>query len=56
LFVSDAAALPRIVTFGDITISSSGKGSRLTMSAQARTYRYLEGGSAPKPAVRKGRK
>jgi type IV pilus assembly protein PilO len=56
LFVSDAAALPRIVTFGDITISGSGKSNRLTMSAQARTYRYLEGGSAPPPPARKGRK
>jgi type IV pilus assembly protein PilO len=49
-FISDVAALPRIVTFGDITISSGGKDSKLTMSANARTYRYLEGGSAPKPA------
>jgi type IV pilus assembly protein PilO len=45
LFVSDVAALPRIVTFGDITISS-GKGDKLTMMAKARTYRYLEDGSA----------
>jgi type IV pilus assembly protein PilO len=53
LFVSDVAALPRIVTFGDITISS-GKGDKLTMGAKARTYRYLEEGSAaaPKPARR----
>lgn len=47
-FVSDVAALPRIVTFGDIVISS-GKDSKLSMSAKARTYRYLEEGSAPKP-------
>jgi type IV pilus assembly protein PilO len=54
LFVSDVAALPRIVTFGDITIktkTSTGKGAgRLSMSAKAKTYRYLEGGGAAKPA------
>lgn len=48
-FVSDVAALPRIVTFGDINITASGKDNRLTMSAKAKTYRYLEeGGGAPK--------
>jgi type IV pilus assembly protein PilO len=51
-FVSDVAALPRIVTFGDISISSTGKDTKLTMSAKARTYRYLEEGSAPKPAAK----
>jgi type IV pilus assembly protein PilO len=57
-FVSDVAALPRIVTFGDITISSRGKDDKLTMSAKARTYRYLEEGGAAKPAKgkRRGRK
>lgn len=49
-FVSDVAALPRIVTFGDIIISS-GKDSKLTMAAKARTYRYLEEGNAPEPAA-----
>jgi type IV pilus assembly protein PilO len=44
-FVSDVAALPRIVTFGDITIGA-GKGARLSMVAKARTYRYLEDGSS----------
>src|SRR3990172_4457565 len=48
-FISDVAALPRIVTFGDITISSSGKDSKLTMSAKPRTYRYLDEGGAAKP-------
>lgn len=48
-FISDVAALPRIVTFGDINITS-GKDARLTMSATARTYRYLEAGEAPAPA------
>ncbi len=46
LFISDVAALPRIVTFGDISISVA-KGNLLNMSAKARTYRYLDdGGSA----------
>jgi type IV pilus assembly protein PilO len=44
LFVSDVAGLPRIVTFGDISISSSGKSNKLVMSAKARTYRYLDAG------------
>jgi type IV pilus assembly protein PilO len=47
-FVSDVAALPRIVTFGDIAITS-GKGNKLTMSAKAKTYRYMEEGSVKKP-------
>lgn len=46
-FVSDVAALPRIVTFGDIKISS-GKSSRLKMVAKAKTYRYLEESEATK--------
>jgi type IV pilus assembly protein PilO len=54
-FVSGIAALPRIVTTHDITITKSARGkagkgkgaapaaaSTLTMSAQARTYRALE--------------
>ncbi|GAB4508048.1 MAG: type 4a pilus biogenesis protein PilO [Sulfuricaulis sp.] len=55
LFVSDVAALPRIVTFGDINIISSGKDNKLTMSAKAKTYRYLEEGSAAKPVQGKPR-
>lgn len=53
-FVSDVAALPRIVTFGDINIASGGKGSKLTMSAKAKTYRYLEDGGV-KPEQKKPR-
>lgn len=53
-FISDVAALPRIVTFGDISISS-GKNARLTLSATARTYRYLEPGEAPPPPKAKGK-
>lgn len=48
-FVSDVAALPRIVTFGDISItagSGAGSSSKLSMSATAKTYRYLETGGA----------
>jgi len=41
-FISDLAALPRIVTVGDINIASDAKTNILTMSAIARTYRYLE--------------
>jgi len=42
-FVSDVAALPRIVTLSDISIGGGGeKGSKLTMSALAKTYRYVE--------------
>jgi len=48
-FISDVAALPRIVTFGDITISSSSsKDNKLTMSAKAKTYRYMEEGGIKK--------
>lgn len=54
-FVSDVAALPRIVTFGDISIGSSTKDGKLTMSAKARTYRYLEEGRAAKPEKAKPR-
>ena len=50
-FVSDVAALPRIVTFGDLTIASAAKGGRLGMAAKARTYRYLEEGDPAKQAA-----
>lgn len=54
-FVSDVAALPRIVTFGDIAITSTAKDGKLTMSAKARTYRYLEEGRVAKPEKAKPR-
>lgn len=42
-FVSDVAALPRIVTVQDIAIRPAGdKGSDLVMEAVAKTYRYLD--------------
>lgn len=40
-FVSDLAALPRIVTLGNIEIKSS-KGGQLQMSAISQTYHYLD--------------
>ena len=54
-FISDVAALPRIVTFGDIGITSGGKDSKLTMSAKARTYRYLDESNVAKPVKGKPR-
>lgn len=41
-FVSDLAALPRVVTIGNIEISTDAKTGILGMSAVARTFRYLE--------------
>lgn len=41
-FVSDVAALPRIVTLHDINIVAAGKDGQLKMSAVAKTYKYLE--------------
>lgn len=40
-FVSDVAALPRIVTIDDLALSPGG-GEQLTMSAVAKTYHYLD--------------
>lgn len=45
-FVGDVAALPRIVTLGDIAIVG-GASNRLSMSLTAKTYRYMESESAP---------
>jgi type IV pilus assembly protein PilO len=53
-FVSDVAALPRIVTFGDVSITSPGQNAaKLAMSAKARTYRYLDQGEASPAASAK---
>lgn len=43
-FVSGVAALPRIVTLHDVSISAPGAqgGGKLTMNIVARTYRYLD--------------
>jgi type IV pilus assembly protein PilO len=40
-FVSDLAALPRIVTIDDLVLSPS-KDGKLVMSAVAKTYHYLD--------------
>jgi len=58
-FVSDVAALPRIVTLHDIDIKPTGgdsTGTNLTMTLQAKTYRYLEDSEqqAAKPAKKGG--
>ncbi|MDD3517122.1 MAG: type 4a pilus biogenesis protein PilO [Chromatiales bacterium] len=43
-FVSGVAALPRIVTIGDVTLTpNSDDGSKMTFTATAKTYRYVEG-------------
>ncbi len=43
-FISDLAALPRIVTVGDMVITGGGKrdSTNLSMTAQVFTYQYLE--------------
>jgi len=43
-FVSDVAALPRIVTLHDLSMTPLGKdaGGKMTMGITAKTYRYLD--------------
>jgi len=59
-FVSDLAALPRIVTVGNIDITTDAKTGSLTMAAVARTFRYLEPEEIealkPKPQAKPGAK
>ncbi len=59
-FVSDIAALPRIVTLHDIEILPAEKDStadELVLNVTAKTYRYLEDSEAPPaPADAKGAK
>lgn len=56
-FISDVAALPRIVTFGDITIGAQGKSNKLLMTAKAKTYRYLDENEIAEMAkAKKGKK
>lgn len=59
-FISDVAALPRIVTVGDINVSApsgAAKGNVLSMSTRAKTYRYLDdAGSAGKAPAALGGK
>ncbi|MDA8361047.1 MAG: type 4a pilus biogenesis protein PilO [Gammaproteobacteria bacterium] len=49
-FVADIAALPRIVTLGDVTLKADKGGDRLSMSLMAKTYRYLKN---PPPVKKK---
>ena len=44
-FASNLAALPRIVTLHNVSLSPAKKGARMTMTATAKTYRYLDGGN-----------
>ena len=56
-FVSDVAALPRIVTLHNIDIRPAGgdkNGDNLTMTLQAKTYRYLEDNEQPAKSAKKG--
>ncbi len=41
-FTSGVASLPRIVTLYDVVIRPTQDGTRLTMEATAKTYRYLD--------------
>ena len=55
-FVSDLAALPRIVTLGDVDIApDKNNGGILTMAATTRTYHYLDAEEiATRRAAREG--
>ncbi len=58
-FVSDIAALPRIVTVHDISIKPQGNsagGATLVMTLTAKIYRYLEDSEQPAAKPVKGRK
>lgn len=61
-FVSDIAALPRIVTLHDIEIqprSDADAAESLVLNVTAKTYRYLDEDAEPAPApepVKKGRR
>ncbi len=60
-FISDLAALPRIVALGNLSIAGAGKGKtrKLAMTATAMTYRYLDEDeiqAAQAPAKKKPRR
>jgi len=66
-FVSGVAALPRIVTLENVTLSSAGMGKdgkpvagvkseTVDIQATLQTYRYMDEGSAPARAPAKGAK
>ncbi|MHB8346643.1 MAG: type IV pilus inner membrane component PilO [Acidiferrobacterales bacterium] len=52
-FVSDLAALPRIVTLSQINIASEPGTDHLTMTTLAKTYRYLEPDEMSRPAAKR---
>lgn len=56
LFVSDLAALPRIVSLGDFQITRRGQGNKLVMATTALTYHYLEQEEIEARAAQKGKK
>ena len=43
-YVSNLAALPRIVTLHNVSLKTAGASGKLSMSATAKTYRYLDEG------------
>jgi len=45
-FVSGVAALPRIVTLHNISLSPKGEAGNMVMTATAKTYRYMDEGEA----------
>ncbi len=57
-FVSGIAALPRIVTLHDISLTTVGKGAtdQLQMDAVAKTYRYLDDEEKPSEKKPSGKK
>ena len=55
-FISGVAALPRIVTLHNISISPKKKSKELAMSITAKTYRYLDESEIPKKKKRKKRR
>lgn len=58
-FVSDVAALPRIVTINNITIRKAGKSKKnqqLRLTATAKTYRYLSSKETKKRKKKKRRR
>jgi type IV pilus assembly protein PilO len=53
-FVSSVAALPRIVTIDNVDLKPvAGQKGNLRMTAQAKTYRYLEDSEKPAPGPKK---
>jgi len=55
-FVSGVAALPRIVTLHDFSITQPKEGTQLVMEATAKTYRYIDEDTTEQPATPGGAK